>query len=75
LQKPQKKLLGTTEMSDSVEWKITRLPSRGPKPGQSQESFLRGKAEGDKKWDRTREQNFNKLLNPTQKPKDANSNT
>jgi len=50
-------------MAEPTEWKITRLPSRGPKPGQSQESFLRGKAQGDKKWDKQREANFNKLLN------------
>lgn len=50
-------------MTKSVEWKITRLPRRGPKPGQSQESFLRGKAQGDKKWDKRREENFSKLLN------------
>lgn len=50
-------------MTEPVEWKITRLPRRGPKPGQSQESFLRGKAQGDKKWDKRREENFSKLLN------------
>ena len=43
-------------------FKITRLPSRGPKPGQSQESFLRGKDRGDKDWEKTREANFNRLL-------------
>ena len=51
-------------MTEPIEWKVTRLPRRGPKPGQSQESFLRGKAQGDKKWDKEREKNFNKLLNP-----------
>ena len=56
-------------MTKPVEWKITRLPRRGPKPGQSQESFLRGKAQGDKKWDKEREKNFNKLLNPKGKSK------
>jgi hypothetical protein len=43
-------------------FKITRLPRRGPKPGQSQESFLRGKDRADKDWDKTREANFKKLL-------------
>lgn len=50
------------------EFKVTRLPSRGPKPGQSQESFLRGKAQGDRQWNKRREKNFNRLLDPTNKP-------
>ena len=51
-------------MTEPIEWKVTRLPRRGPKPGQSQESFLRGKTQGDKNWDKRREKNFTKLLNP-----------
>jgi len=43
-------------------FKITKLPRRGPKPGQSQESFLRGKHRADKDWDKTREAKFQKLL-------------
>ena len=44
-------------------FRITRLPRRGPKPGQSQESFLRGKAMGDRRWEQQREANFKRLLN------------
>lgn len=56
-------------MTEPIQWKVTRLPSRGPKPGQSQESFLRGKAQGDKKWDKQRETNFNKLLYSKSRPR------
>ncbi len=59
LQKQLRKLLVMTE---PIQWKVTRLPCRGPKSGQSQESFLRGKAQGDKQWDKQRERNFQKLL-------------
>lgn len=48
-------------------FKVIKLRGAGPKPGQSQESFLRGKAIGDRQWRRQRERNFNRVLQP--KPK------
>ena len=48
-------------------FKVTKLRPAGPKPGQSQESFLRGKAQGDQQWDRKRERNFDRVMRP--KPK------
>ena len=33
----------------ATEYKVTKLPSRGPKPGQSTESYLRGKDMQDKR--------------------------
>jgi len=38
-------------MDRPVEFKITKLPRNGPKPGQSTRAWLYGKAQGDKKWD------------------------
>jgi hypothetical protein len=32
----------------ATEYKVTKLPSRGPKPGQSVESYMRGKDMQDK---------------------------
>ena len=32
----------------ATEYKVTKLPSRGPKPGQSVESYMRGKDIQDK---------------------------
>ena len=53
----------TTDDHDPASgFRITRLPRRGPKPGQSTESFLRGKAQGDRRWDRLREANFQRLM-------------
>jgi len=43
-------------------FKITRLRPAGPKPGQSTASFLRGKEMGDRRWDRQRDGNLNRLL-------------
>lgn len=48
----------------ATEFRVTKLRPAGPRPGQSQESFLRGKAEGDRRWDRIRERNFDQLINP-----------
>lgn len=45
----------------ATEFRVTKLRPAGPKPGQSQESFLRGKAQGDRQWNRIREANFGKL--------------
>ena len=50
------------ERDPATGFRITRLPRRGPKPGQSTESFLRGKAQGDRRWDRLREANFQRLM-------------
>lgn len=49
-----------TEPSDQP--KITRLPRRGPKPGQSTESYLRGRANGDRQWDRIKDRNIGRLV-------------
>jgi hypothetical protein len=46
----------------ATSFRVTKLKPNGPKDGQSTESWERGKAKGDEKWDKTREKNFNKLL-------------
>lgn len=33
----------------ATEYKVTKLPARGPKPGQSVESYMRGKDMQDKR--------------------------
>jgi hypothetical protein len=53
-------------MTDSLPdgFKVTRLPRNGPKPGQSLRSYFAGRANGDRKWERIREKNFKRLLQP-----------
>jgi hypothetical protein len=58
---------GAPDPSLPAGFKITRLRPAGPKRGQSTASFLRGKAMGDRQWDKTREANFQRLQQP--KPK------
>jgi hypothetical protein len=41
---------------------LIRLPRRGPKPGQSTESFLRGKAQADRQWQRLKDRNIGRLV-------------
>jgi len=44
------------------EFKVVKLSRNGPKAGQSTEAWERGKVKSDKRWDKTREKNFNNLL-------------
>ena len=44
------------------EFKVVKLSRNGPKAGQSTEAWERGKEKSDKRWDQTREKNFNNLL-------------
>lgn len=65
----QKHLSKHLQMSDQPrEFKVTRLPRNGPKPGQSLNSYLYGRSLGDKKWERRKGDNINKLIN-TNKPR------
>jgi hypothetical protein len=54
--------MNSEERDPATGFRITRLPRRGPRPGQSTESFLRGKAQGDRRWDQQREANFQRLM-------------
>lgn len=64
--------MSSEEREPATGFRIIRLPRRGPRPGQSTESFLRGKAQGDRRWDRQREANFQRLMQrrPPQPPTD-----
>ena len=42
--------------------KITRLPRNGPKPGQSMRSWLQGKSQSDRQWQRRIDENIDKLV-------------
>lgn len=44
-----------------TEPKVIRLPRNGPKPGQSMRSWLQGKAQGDRQWQRLVSQSITKL--------------
>ena len=46
----------------ATSFQVTKLKPNGPKQGQSTEAWERGKAKSDKRWDKAREDNFNKLL-------------
>jgi hypothetical protein len=59
-----------TEPDPFEGFKVTRLPRRGPKPGQSTESFLRGKAQGDRKWQRVKDRNIGRLVLRSRRPTD-----
>jgi len=59
-----------TEPDPFEGFKVTRLPRRGPKPGQSTESFLRGKAQGDRKWQRVKDRNIGRLALRSRRPTD-----
>ena len=59
---PKRKRKRQPTWQPAEQFRIIKLPPAGPKPGQSQESFLRGKANGDRQWNRTREANFGKLF-------------
>jgi len=43
-----------SEQPDFQEFKVIKLPTRGPKPGQSVDSYLHGKRLGDAEWNRRR---------------------
>lgn len=58
---PKRKRKRQPTWQPATEFRVTKLRPAGPKPGQSQESFLRGKAQGDRQWNRIREANFGKL--------------
>lgn len=49
-------------MTDAKSSEITRLSRNGPKPGQSLNSYLYGKSFGDKKWEKIKGDNINKLI-------------
>ena len=44
------------------EFKTTKLPSNGPKPGQSVSSWEAGKRLADGRWNKKRDLNIDKLL-------------
>tara|TARA_R110002012_G_C11275126_1_gene569950 strand:- start:103 stop:276 length:174 start_codon:yes stop_codon:yes gene_type:complete len=46
----------------ATSFRVTKLKPNGPKDGQSTEAWERGKVKSDRRWDETREKNFNKLL-------------
>lgn len=50
-------------------FRLIRLRPAGPRKGQSTESFLRGKAMGDRQWDKVRDQNIGRLVQRRRKPK------
>jgi len=54
-------------MQPTNQLKIIRLPPSGPKPGQSMESWLRGKAQGDRRWQRIKDRNIGRLIQPSRK--------
>jgi hypothetical protein len=55
-------------MTEDQPQRITRLPRNGPKPGQSLNSYLYGRSFGDKKWEKIRSDNIQKLLNQRKPP-------
>jgi hypothetical protein len=59
-----------TEPDPFEGFKVTRLPRRGPKPGQGTESFLRGKAQGDRQWQRVKDRNIARLVIRSRRPTD-----
>jgi len=46
----------------ATEFKVTKLPSNGPKPGQNVSNWELGKELADKRWDKQRTTNLQKLL-------------
>lgn len=50
------------DWTPAKEFKVTKLPSNGPKPGQSYTSWEAGKDQADKRWDKQRDKNLKKLL-------------
>ncbi len=60
-----------TEPDPLEGFKVTRLPRRGPKPGQSTESFLRGKGQGDRQWQRVKDRNIARLVLRSRRPADG----
>ena len=41
-------------MTEPKEWKVTKLPRNGPKPGQHMSHWMRGKERGDLTWEKRR---------------------
>lgn len=46
----------------ATEFTVTKLQSNGPKSGQSYQSWAAGKELADRKWDKLRTKNLDKLL-------------
>ena len=46
----------------ATEFKITKLPRSGPKPGQNVSDWESGKKLADARWDKKRNLNINKII-------------
>ena len=46
----------------ATKFKVTKLSPNGPKPGQNISSWEQGKEQADKRWDKQRTKNIDKLL-------------
>jgi hypothetical protein len=50
------------DWNPAPEFTVVRLPTNGPKEGQSYESWAAGKRLSDAKWEKIKGNNINKLL-------------
>jgi len=50
------------EWKPATEFTVVRLPTNGPKEGQSYESWAAGKRLSDAKWEKIKGDNISKLL-------------